>query len=149
MTNRLKQFINDFYLNLIFFISFLGFLGSLYFSEVEDFPPCDLCWYQRALLYPIFPISLIGLITKDKNVWKYILPFSLVGMPMAFYQYLTQKTDWFITLGTCSPENPCSEITVEYFGFITIPFMSFIAFAVVNVLILLYLLFRLKSSSED
>ena len=27
--------------------------GSLWFSEVGDFVPCEYCWYQRILMYPL------------------------------------------------------------------------------------------------
>ena len=33
-------------------------LGSLYFSEIADFVPCRLCWFQRILMYPIALIAL-------------------------------------------------------------------------------------------
>jgi hypothetical protein len=31
-------------------------LGSLYFSEIADFVPCKLCWYQRICMYPLVVI---------------------------------------------------------------------------------------------
>ncbi|NCC32318.1 MAG: disulfide bond formation protein B, partial [Chloroflexia bacterium] len=30
----------------------LATCGSLYFSEVLRWIPCELCWYQRILMYP-------------------------------------------------------------------------------------------------
>ena len=33
-------------------VAVVATLGSLYFSEVADFPPCRLCWFQRIGMYP-------------------------------------------------------------------------------------------------
>src|SRR5690606_23005038 len=33
-------------------------LGSLYFSEVADYVPCRLCWFQRVAMYPIALVAL-------------------------------------------------------------------------------------------
>ncbi|MBT6325734.1 MAG: disulfide bond formation protein B, partial [Bdellovibrionales bacterium] len=48
---------------LIFFcwiIALLSTLGSLFFSEIMEFTPCVLCWYQRIAMYPLVIIFLIG-----------------------------------------------------------------------------------------
>ena len=29
--------------------SVIAMFGSLYFSEIRQFEPCELCWYQRIL----------------------------------------------------------------------------------------------------
>ena len=33
-------------------------LGSLFFSEVMELPPCSLCWYQRLFMFPL-PIVIV------------------------------------------------------------------------------------------
>ena len=37
----------------IWTVSLIATLGSLYFSEVRNYIPCEMCWYQRILMYPI------------------------------------------------------------------------------------------------
>jgi disulfide bond formation protein DsbB len=129
----------QYYLNLIFIIALAAFLGSLFFSEIKEFPPCDLCWYQRVLMYPIGIIAFFAIIFHDNKAYRYIFPMSLMGMSIAIYNYLLQKTDWFVKLETCSIDNPCNEIVINYLGFITIPLMSFVAFGAINLIISLYL----------
>lgn len=143
----INKAINEYYLHAVFFISFLASLGTLFYSEVEGLTPCDLCWYQRALMYPIAIVSFIAIVTGDKRVGKYIIGLAVPGIFIAFYNYLLQKTDWFVSLGTCSPDNPCSQIDVEYFGFITIPFLSFIAFWVITLVTSYYMYLQLKKKS--
>ena len=42
---------------MIWVVSFVATLGSLYFSEVRGYEPCELCWYQRIFMYPIVIID--------------------------------------------------------------------------------------------
>src|SRR5690606_41550019 len=63
-------------------------LGSVYFSEVEMFLPCMLCWYQRIAMYPIAIILPIGILNKDQNVWKYVLGLVIPGWIISIYHNL-------------------------------------------------------------
>jgi hypothetical protein len=63
---------------------------------------------------------------------------ALIGMVIAMYNYMLQKTDWFETIGTCSADNPCSAIDMEYLGFITIPLLSFVAFWSILIICIAY-----------
>ncbi len=128
----LEKFLNENGLIVINLISILGVIGSLYYSEVEEFPPCDLCWYGRIFLYPIAIISTIAVLSKDTNINQYILSLSIPGMLVMGYNVLLQETDWFHQLGTCDVNNPCTTKYVDYFGFVTIPFMAFLAFLVIT-----------------
>ena len=47
--------------------------GSLYFSEVADFVPCQLCWYQRIAMYPLAVILPLALWRRDRAVGQYAL----------------------------------------------------------------------------
>ena len=73
-----------------FLQAWLATLGSLYFSEIRDFRPCLLCWYQRILMYPLIIILGVAIFRKDKNAAYYVLPMSIMGVAIAFYQYLLQ-----------------------------------------------------------
>ena len=35
-------------------------LGSLYYSEHAGFVPCELCWYQRIVMYPLVIVLGVG-----------------------------------------------------------------------------------------
>ena len=34
-------------------IACVSTLGSLFFSEIMELPPCALCWYQRIFMFPL------------------------------------------------------------------------------------------------
>ncbi len=134
----MNKFIREYALYAILGISLLGMLGSLYFSEVMGLVPCLLCWYQRIALYPIVLISIIGIVSRDRNVWRYALPFSVIGSLIGLYQY-------GLTLGlipekivACSGGVSCAVVTWSLFGFITIPLLSLVAFLAIAVLLLSY-----------
>jgi len=82
-------------------------LGSLYLSEILKFVPCTLCWYQRILMYPLAIILLVGLLRRDKGVFLYALPFSIMGIGVSTYHYLLQKTDLFTHSAVYNSGIPC------------------------------------------
>ena len=106
-------------------------LGSLYYSEVAGYIPCTLCWYQRILMYPLTLIILIGILLHDELLPSYVLPFSILGTVVAGYHY-------FIQLGilghpaACQAGIPCDMRWVNYFGFVSIPFMALTAFVLIT-----------------
>jgi disulfide bond formation protein DsbB len=109
--------------------------GSLYLSEVAHFTPCVLCWYQRIGMYPMVVLFAVALRRGDA-VWPYALVLSVAGGAVSTYHMLLER---FPTLETnaCDPDNPCSLIWTERFGYLTIPTMALSAFALVASLSLL------------
>ncbi len=107
-------------------------LGSLYFSEVRGYVPCSLCWYQRILMYPLAGILAIGLLRKDRGLPYYVLPFSVLGIAMSTYHYLLQKTQIFDSGAVCQAGVPCTTMWINWFGFITIPFLALTAFVIIS-----------------
>ena len=122
-------------------------LGSLYLSEVLHFIPCSLCWYQRILMYPLAIILLVGLIRRDRGIFYYVLPFSIIGIFISSYHYLLQKTDIFTSSAVCDTGIPCTTTWINLFGFVTIPFMALTAFLIISVMGALF--FLDESDSEE
>lgn len=122
---------------LAWLVALVATLGSLFYSEVIGFPPCRLCWFQRIAMYPMSIVLLVGAIRRELQTKYYALPLALIGLAFSIYHYFVQR---FPTLeGTsCDPNNPCSNIFVEVFGFITIPFMAGAGFILIAVLLSLY-----------
>lgn len=119
--------------------------GSLFFSEVLGWIPCSLCWYQRILMYPLSIIIAVGLLRRDTRLHTYVLPFSLGGASVSLYHYLLQKTNW-LTPPACSIGVPCTVDYINWFGFITIPFLALTAFLIISLMMVVSLL---TSGSPD
>lgn len=111
---------------LILAASFMAIVGSLIYSEIFKFEPCVLCWWQRIFIYPVFFISLVSIINKDKNPFQYINPLMWIALIISIYHnYLITvagKADAFL----CNPgtAGACSDRYVEIFSVIDIPFMA-------------------------
>ena len=112
-------------------------LGSLFFSEVMQLPPCSLCWYQRAFMFPLALILPLGLFPFDRKVVRYALPLALLGWLIAVFQILLVAGIVPETLEPCTQGVPCSETVIEWFGFLTIPLLSGLAFFVIIALLAL------------
>lgn len=124
---------------LAFIQSLFATLGSLYFSEIKHYPPCILCWYQRILLYPLVIIIAVGILRKDKGLPLYVLPMSILGMFIALYHVLLQYSILPESVAPCALGVSCTTKYIEYFGFITIPLMSFVTFMVITLCMVSYL----------
>ncbi|MGM0890713.1 MAG: disulfide oxidoreductase [Bacillota bacterium] len=116
-------------------VSLIATFGSLYFSEIKGYIPCTLCWYQRILMYPLVILLGIYLIKKDRDISIYILPFSLMGFLLATYHYSIQKFPIFHLSNPCPIGISCSGDYINWFNFITIPFLSLSAFLLITILV--------------
>lgn len=114
-------------------VSVVATLGSLYFSEIKGFIPCDLCWFQRIFMYPLVVILGIGTFQSDISVKKFVLPLSIVGGLISIFHYLEQKVPGFGGIRPCVSGVPCSAEYINWFGFVTIPFLALTAFTLITI----------------
>jgi disulfide bond formation protein DsbB len=117
--------------------------GSLFFSEVMGFVPCVLCWYQRIAMYPLVAILAVGIVRRDRGIHAYVLPSSVIGLVVAAYHNLLSMGVIPEAASVCRAGVSCTTRYFEWFGFITIPFLSLTAFAVITTLMLIH--WRLQS----
>lgn len=123
---------------IVFTLALVSTLASLAFSEIFHLPPCVLCWYQRICMYPLVLISAVSIIRKQKDLHTYILPLSIIGLGIAIYHNLLYFNILPESVAPCTSGISCTSKQIEYFGFITIPFGSMIAFALITAIMLLY-----------
>jgi disulfide bond formation protein DsbB len=123
-------------LYLAWLVATVATVGSLYFSEVRFFVPCPLCWYQRVLMYPLVILLGIASFHGDRAIVRYALPMSLLGAGIAFYHYLLQKLPGLGASPLCRVGVPCNVEYINWLGFITIPFLSLVAFTVISAILL-------------
>ena len=134
MTNK-----NDTRWALVFgawLIATLATLGALFMSEVMGFAPCVLCWWQRIFMFPLVLILAVGLFPFDPKVVRYALPLAAIGLLVAGFHVLLTMDIIPETLAPCRQGIPCKTIQIEWFGFVTIPLLSFLSFLTLNGLLL-------------
>ncbi|MEF7440675.1 disulfide oxidoreductase [Paenibacillus lautus] len=122
---------------LAWVVALTATLGSLYFSEIRGFIPCELCWYQRILMYPLSIILGIAAFYSETSIKKYVLPFSIFGACVSLFHYLEQKVPGFAEIKPCTNGVPCNVQYINWFGFITIPFLALVAFILITILMIL------------
>lgn len=127
----------QFYLYFAWIISVIATLGSLYFSEIRGFTPCELCWYQRILMYPLTIILGISAFNNDLMVKKYVLPLASIGWLISLYHYLKQKVPGFADIKPCVDGVSCNNSYIDWYGFITIPLLAFTAFTLIIIIMFL------------
>ena len=144
---RLGSAISDAGVWLAFFVAAAATLGSLYFSEIADYVPCRLCWFQRIAMYPLTVVLLVGAIRKDRAVRWYAGPLAIIGAAIAGWHTLIE---WRPQLdnGQCELTGPsCTYVWFREFGFISLATMALTGF--LTILILLFVRFPARLESSD
>jgi len=111
-------------LPLAWAIALVTTLGSLYYSKVQGYVPCELCWYQRICIYPWSVILGIAAWRRDASIKLYAVPVLCVSVVISAYHSWIQ---WFPPAsGTsfCTVDAPCTTKFVNEFQFVTLPFMA-------------------------
>ena len=112
-------------------------LGALFFGEVMQLPTCTLCWYQRIFMFPLALILPVGLFPFDRKVVRYALPLAVGGWLVAVFHQLLVAGVIPEDIRPCTRGVPCSQTVIEWFGFLTIPLLSVVAFSLIIVLLIL------------
>ena len=135
---NLRAKLNDLLPYLAWIIALVSMVGSLFFSEVMQLPPCLLCWYQRIAIYPLVLIIAVGIISHDKRMKNYALPLCLIGLVISIYHNLLYYGLIPESITPCREGVSCTSRQIEWLGFITIPLMALTAFISVALSLVFY-----------
>jgi len=113
---------------LAWIVSVVTTAGSLWYSEHFHFVPCELCWYQRILMYPLVVILGVGWFRRDRSAWITALPFLVIGPLVSLYHWLVERVPRFAHTTSCSVDAPCSAPYFEKLGFVTLAWMALSSF---------------------
>lgn len=122
------------YLLAAWSVALVATLGSLYFSEVLKFIPCELCWYQRIFMYPQVFLLGMAFVRKQFIIARYTLMLSIIGGTISLYHYFIQKVPFFRNTAPSCSIVPCTGDYLNWLGFITIPLLALIAFIFISVI---------------
>ncbi len=127
----LRALVHRFALEITGVVASAATIGSLYFSEVADFIPCKLCWYQRIAMYPMAVLLVMAAVRRDRDMLRYVRVISIMGVAVSAYHVWIQ---WFPEKSNfCEFDNPCSARWVEAYGSVTIPQMAGLSFVLIIV----------------
>lgn len=116
-------------------LSCVAVLGALFLSEVMKIPPCSLCWYQRIFMFPLAILLPLGLFPLEGRIVRYTLPLALIGWLIAAFHVLLIHGVIPESLKPCTQGVPCTEIQIQWFGFVTIPLLSLLSFTIIAALL--------------
>lgn len=138
-SKKIKAFFAKRALLCSFLIALVSMLGSLYYSEIAQYTPCTLCWYQRILMYPQVVLLGLSYLRKDSAISVYGMVFSGIGFIIASYHYLLQigTIEELTPCGVVGYSVSCSENFGMTFGYITIPMMAMSGFLLIFLLLLI------------
>jgi disulfide bond formation protein DsbB len=122
---------------LCFLVASVATLGSLFFSEIMEFVPCTMCWYQRIFMYPLVIIFLIHLLYPDEKLFKYSIGIVAVGLIFALYHNLLMFGIIPESSVPCTSGVPCSTEYINWFGFINIPLLSLVSYLILFLLLII------------
>lgn len=100
----------------------IAMAASLYYSEYVGFIPCEFCWYQRIVMYPLAVITGVALVTRTRVASRYVVTLAVIGLGLSTYHYQLQLFPNQAQM--CSEGVSCAGRYVEEYGFVSIPFMA-------------------------
>ncbi|TWT11122.1 disulfide oxidoreductase [Planomicrobium sp. CPCC 101079] len=109
-------------------VSLAATMGSLYFSEIRGYVPCELCWIQRIFMYPLVIIIGVAYVQKNVRIAATTMIFAIIGGCISLYHYGIQKLAFLADSAPACGQVPCTGQYINWLGFITIPFLALIAF---------------------
>jgi disulfide bond formation protein DsbB len=117
---------------LAFLVASIATGGSLFFSEVASFVPCELCWFQRICMYPLSILTLLAALTENYRMAPLLLPLPAVGAGISIYHLLVEN-GVVEQSQACLLSAPggCATKWIEEFGYVTIPTLALTGFALV------------------
>lgn len=125
----------------------IAMLGSLYLSDIAGYPPCLLCWYQRIAMYPLVLIFIVGIRRADQSAWYYTAPLTFIGWLISIYHNLLYFKIIPESIKPCQAGISCTTKYIEWFGFVTIPFLAFVAFSIILVAMWAHYKYVLKTNA--
>jgi disulfide bond formation protein DsbB len=133
-----REWVEGYELWLAFLVAAIATGGSLFFSEIAHFVPCELCWYQRICMYPLSIATLLAALANDRRAARYLLPLPLVGAGVSVYHLLVENG----VVGesrACLISAPggCGVKWINEFGYMTIPTLALTGFALCFAFLLL------------
>ncbi len=111
--------------------------GALFIGEVLGQTPCDLCWFQRAFMFPLAVILGIAVLKNDWGAWRYGVPLAFIGATIAAYHSLLYSGAIAEPIRACTETGPsCTDAAMAILGF-PIPYLSLASFVAIIGLLML------------
>ncbi len=129
-----------------FLVAAIATGGSLFFSQIAGYLPCELCWFQRICMYPLSILLLLMAWRGDYRASRYLLPLPVIGACVSIYHILIENG--VVQEPTACQINSavgCSTKWINEFGYMTIPTLALTGF----LLLIAFLVLAWPGESAD
>ncbi len=133
----MKDFIKRNALYGAFTASLLSTLGSLYYSEILNLPPCVLCWYQRITMYPLILIFGYAIYKRSREVLWLALVMIPIGWLIAVYHNLLYFNILPESAAPCIAGISCTTRMPGWLSAVPIPLQALVGFSVLFILVII------------
>ncbi|MER8476710.1 disulfide bond formation protein B [Mesorhizobium sp. M1163] len=120
-----------------FAVSLAASLAVLFVGEVMGQVPCNLCWFQRAFMFPLAIILAIAAFRSDAAVWIYAVPLAVAGWLVAGFHTLLHAGIIPEAIEPCGVGPSCSSADMTILGGLPLPALSLLAFTAIIACLLL------------
>ena len=132
---RLTDLSTDWLLFAAWLVALTSTGGALFIGEVLGQTPCDLCWFQRAFMFPLAVVLGLAALRGDRAVRPYALTLAGIGLAIAAFHTLRYLDVIPEAIRPCTATGPsCLGAGMVIVG-IPIPVLSLVAFAAIATLL--------------
>ena len=117
-------------------VALAAMLAVLFIGEVLGQAPCNLCWFQRAFMFPLAVILGIAAWRSDAGVWRYALPLAVGGGLIAAYHTALYAGVIAEPITPCAETGPSCIDDGMLFAGLPIPALALGAFLAIALLLL-------------
>jgi len=109
-------------------------LAVLYIGEVLGQAPCNLCWFQRAFMFPLAVVLGLGLWWEDYRVGRYGVALALGGAAIALWHLGLYTGILPERIQPCTATGPSCTDDNQVFLSLPIPLLALVAFGLIAIL---------------
>ena len=118
-------------------VAVVSTLGALFIGEIMGQAPCNLCWFQRAFMFPLAIMLAIAAFRSDRHVVPYGLALAAGGWLVALYHLLLYVGFIPAPIVPCDGGPSCSSESMSVAG-VPLPLLSLAAFSAILGLLLIF-----------
>ncbi len=117
-------------------IAFASSLAVLFIGEVMGQAPCNLCWFQRACMFPLAIVLAVACLRQDAGAWRYALPLAAAGWAISLFHILIYAGAIPQSIQPCGQGPSCSSADMTILS-VPLPLLSVLAFSGIAALLLI------------
>lgn len=112
-------------------IALFSSLAVLFIGEVLGQAPCNLCWFQRAFMFPITVVLGLGLWWRDSRVGRYAAALSIGGGAISLWHMGLYTGVLPERIQPCTASGPSCTGENQLILSVPIPLLSLLAFVLI------------------